>query len=332
MKKNKVLSISVIVVLLFAMVTGCSNTSKIKRCSLGSGSVGGTFYLMGGGITTLINKYLPDNFMYSTETTGGSTANLGMLQKGDVELGIAMTSSVLGGYQGSAAWTNGVAHDKVRGMIALYPSSMTIYALADMDIETLKDLNGKTVGLGSKGAAMDTTLRIIFDEMGIKPSAIHNDGHSATAKAVADGVIDCAITFMNPPWPAIMEIEGTKDLKFIALTEDEQNKIMDIFDFYSKSVIKKGAYKGVKEDTLSLNEWNFLCTSSDISVDEIYIITKTIYENQADLLAIHHAASNIVPENNIYSPIPLHGGVVKYMEEVGIDVPSELIPDEYTKE
>lgn len=336
MKMKKMLAIGLVLILTIGMLAACSSDSndkpmKLKQYSLGSGSVGGTFYLMGGGISTLINNYLPERFMFSTETTGGSTANLGMLQTGDIELGIAMTSSVLNGYEGSAKWTNGVPHDKLRGMVALYPSSMTIYALADTNIETFQDLNGKVVGLGSKGAAMDTTLRVIFDELGIEPASIHNDGHSATAKAVADGVIDCAITFMNPPWPAILEIEGTKDLKFIGLTEDERDQIMGIFDFYSKSIIKKGVYKGVKEDTASLNEWNLLCTSSDVSAEEVYLMTKAIYENQPDLLNIHHSASNIIPENNIYFPIPLHSGVVKYMEEVGIEVPAELIPDEYKK-
>lgn len=339
MKIRRSICIGLVLILSVVMLAGCSNGSndepanaaEVKHYTLGSGSVGGTFYLMGGGISTLINNHLPEQFMFSTETTGGSTANLGMLQTGDIELGIAMTSSVLGGYEGSAAWTNGVAHDKVRGMVALYPSSMTIYALADTDIETFQDLNGKVVGLGSKGAAMDTTLRVIFEELGIEPASIHNDGHSATAKAIADGVIDCAITFMNPPWPAILEIEGTKDLKFIGLKEEERDAIIGLYDFYSKSVIKKGVYKGVKEDISTLNEWNLLCTSSDVSVDEVYTITKAIYENQPDLLDIHHSASNIIPENNIYFPIPLHAGVVKYMEEVGIEVPAELIPDEYTK-
>lgn len=330
MKMKKIMAVVLTLCLVFVFV-GCGETKGTKNYSLGSGSVGGTFYLMGGGISTLINNHLEDQFMFTTETTGGSTANLGMLQRGDLELGIAMTTTLEEALNGTGKWTNGVKHDKLRGMVALYPSSMTIYCLADSNIKTLQDLNGKVVGLGSKGAAIDTTLQKIFEELNIVPKEIHNDGHSATAKAVGDGIIDVAITFQNPPWPALLEIESSKDISFVELTAEEQDKILGLYSYYTKSEIAAGVYKGITEPLATLDAWNVLVTSSDVSVDEVYELTKTIYENQQDLVNVHKCALSTKVENNTYFTIPLHEGTVKYMKEVGIEVPDELLPPELKK-
>lgn len=202
---------------------GIEKPSSPLRYSLGTSSSGGNFYLVGGGIATILNNSLPDYFVITSEETGGSTANLTMIQNGEMEVGIAMTSSLAEAKEGTAEWTGGPM-DKVRGMVALYPSYMTMYALSSSGIKNISDFNGKIVGLGSKGAAMDSVLRAAFDKMGVKPASIYNDGHGATASAVADGQVDAAVLFSFPPFAAISELEATQELNFIGLTPEEQKQ------------------------------------------------------------------------------------------------------------
>lgn len=300
-----------------------------EKYSLGSGSTGGNFYLVGGGISTAINNLLPDYFMVTTETTGGSTANLTMIQNGEAELGIAMTSSLAEAAAGEADWTGGQPLDKVRGLIPLYPSYMTIYALKSSGINTLSDLNGKVVGLGSKGAAMDNSLRVVFDKLGIQPKSIYNDGHGATASAVSDGTVDAAVLFSYPPFSAIAELEATKDLTFIGLTDDELKQMSDIYGFYSETTLPAGSYKGITEDVKTVSEWNMLVTSSEVPEDYAYLMTKTLLENNDVLKAVHESCQYATAENCMKFNIPLHAGTVKYLKEIGLDVPDNLCPPEY---
>lgn len=303
--------------------------SAPNRYSMASGSVGGNFYLVGGGISQIINSGLPDFFNFTTETTGGGTANLGMIQRGDAELGIAMTSSIQEAVDGSADWTNGQVHDKLRVAAALYPSWLTIYTLKDSDINSFSDLEGKIVGLGSKGAAMDSVFRKMFEDLGITPAQIHNDGHSATATALGNGVIDAAILFSYPPFSAISELESTKDLKFIPLNEEEQEYLTTTYDFYVADAMPGGFYKGAQEDVAGVSEWNMLVTSSDVPEEEIYLITKLLFESTDDLRIIHDSLQYCTAEDTLNSNTYLHAGTVRCLEEYGIDVPEELIPPEY---
>lgn len=304
--------------------------SSPLRYSLGTSSSGGNFYLVGGGIATILNNALPDYFVITSEETGGSTANLTMIQNGEMEVGIAMTSSLAEAKEGTADWTGGPM-DKVRGMVALYPSYMTMYALSSSGIKTISDFNGKIVGLGSKGAAMDSVLRAAFDKMGVKPASIYNDGHGATASAVADGQVDAAVLFSFPPFAAISELEATQDLTFIGLTPEEQKQLTDMYPFYTAATMPAGSYKGATEDVRTVTEWNMLVCSSDVPEDYIYLMTKTLLENNPQLMEIHKSLEYCTAENILNYNVPLHAGTVRYLQEVGINVPDELIPPEYHK-
>jgi TRAP-type uncharacterized transport system substrate-binding protein len=56
-----------------------------------------------------------------------------------------------------------------------------------------------------------------------------------------------------------------------------------------------------------------------MSVDEAYIITKTIFEAQDYLLNVHAAFKWLTPENavSLGNVLDLHEGAKKYLREVG---------------
>jgi hypothetical protein len=301
------------------------SVSSPKRYSIGTSSNGGNFYLIGGGLATVLNNALPQDFVFTSEETGGSTANLAMIENGDAEIGFAMTSSLYEGSKGIAKWTNGKPMTKVRGLVPLYPSYMTMYTLSSSSVRSLSDYNGKIIGLGSKGAAMDSVLRGAFEKMGITPASIFNDGHGATATAVSQGQVDVAVLFSYPPFAAITELEATKSLRFIGLTAQEQKFLSETYPFYSAAVMPKGSYTGTTQDVPTVSEWNMLVCSADLSTEEVYLIVKTLFEMNPELLAIHKSLQYCTAQNTLNFNIPLHAGVVKYLQEKGIQVPKELI-------
>jgi TRAP transporter TAXI family solute receptor len=201
-----------------------------------------------------------------------------------------------------------------------------MYTLSTSSIRSLNDYNGKIVGLGSKGAAMDSVLRVAFANLGITPGSIFNDGHGATASAVSQGQVDVAVLFSYPPFAAISELEATKSLRFIGLTPQEQKYLSETYPFYSASVMPKGSYAGAAEDVPTISEWNMLVVSSELSENEVYLIAKTLFESNPALISVHKSLAYATPENAKNFNIPLHPGVIKYVREKGIAVDPKLIP------
>jgi len=321
---KKIIGFAVLAMVLTTQVFA-AKSKKTERLAFGTGSTGGNFYLIGGGLASILNNKLDGKYVFTAEETGGGTANLSMIENGDLDLGIAMTSSLSEGLNGSAKWTNGKPMKNVRGLVPLYPSFMTLYVLDSNSIRKLSDINGKIVGLGSKGAAMDGILRTAFENMGFKPASIFNDGHGATATAVSQGQVDIAVLFSYPPFAAITQLEATKKLRFIGLTPEEQKYLTKTYSFYSDAVLPKGSYQGVTSDIPTISEWNMLVGSANLSEETAYTIVKTLFENNPDLLTLHKSLVYCTTEYEKAFNIPLHSGAVKYLKEKGIDVPKNLL-------
>ena len=72
---------------------------------------------------------------------------------------------------------------------------------------------------------------------------------------------------------------------------------------------------------------NVLVVSAEMSDDLAYAVTKAMFENIADLQAVHPAANETTVEFTMgATPIPLHPGAVRYYDEIGAEIPDDLRP------
>ncbi|MBC2854959.1 TAXI family TRAP transporter solute-binding subunit [Cetobacterium sp. 2A] len=299
--------------------------SKTNRLAIGTSTPGGNYYLVGGGWSNVITNNSPD-IEVTAEVTGGSTANLTMIQTGKIDIGVTMGSTIIESIEAKEAWTQGKPKDKIRILLPLYPSAFTIYSLEKYPIKDINEIHGKKVGTGNLGAGVDSIAKSIFKELNITPKQIHNDSHNNTVGAVGDEIIDAGISFQYPPYPALLDLESSKNIFYTSLTEDELNKIVTKLPFLSKGTIPKGSYKGASEDINTVIDWNWLVCSADMSEEVVYNLVKTTFENKDTLLTVNKALENIQPENYTYAKSKLHPGVIKYLKEINIVVPNELIP------
>ena len=80
---------------------------------------------------------------------------------------------------------------------------------------------------------------------------------------------------------------------------------------------------------LTIPSPSMLVVSKDLSADYVYLLTKTLLENNPKLLEIHKSLKYTTDKNILNFNIPLHPGTIRYLKEKGIEVPAKLIPPEY---
>ena len=84
-------------------------------------------------------------------------------------------------------------------------------------------------------------------------------------------------------------------------------------------IIPANTYTGQKSDVETAAVINYLVTSSDVSDDVAYQMTKQIFENLPELANAHVAGKDIKLEKAATgSPAPLHPGAIRYYKEKGI--------------
>ena len=96
---------------------------------------------------------------------------------------------------------------------------------------------------------------------------------------------------------------------------------------FATTTLPGGTYNGVDADMTVLGIPNVLVASSEMSDDLAYAITRAMFENIADLQAVHPAANETTVDFTMSAtPIPLHPGAIRYYEEIGATIPDALRP------
>lgn len=296
-----------------------------EQLSIATGGTGGTYFPVGGGLAEIINNHV-EGYSATAEVTGASVENMGLIATGDADLAIALADTVAQAYGGTGNF-EGQQLPMVRGLASLYANMVHIVALEGSGITSLADLTGKRVSIGAPGSGTEVNTNAILGANGISYDDIDEQrlNFNETADALANGDIDAGFWSVGAPTSSILNLATTQDIVIIALSEAELAAARDADATFAVTTLPAGSYNGVDEDIAVLGIPNVLTVSSEMSDDLAYALTKAMFENIAELQAVHPAANETtVAFTMAATPIPLHPGALRYYDEIGAEVPDAL--------
>ena len=126
-----------------------------QNISIATGGTGGVYYPMGGGMASVLSKYVP-GMQATAEVTGGSVDNLKLVGTGKSYIGFAMSDASQDAYRGEDKFKgNKVA---LKTLMVLYPNRMHVVSVEGRGVNKMADLKGKRVSTGSPGDRKSTRL------------------------------------------------------------------------------------------------------------------------------------------------------------------------------
>ena len=288
--------------------------------TLASGSPGGAYYPLGGGMAVVIQKTV-EGFRCAAESTGASVENSRLVGNGDSDMGMVMGSVGYNASQGKAPFEKKY---EVVSLFQMYPAPQHLVTTAQSGIKKIADLKGKRVSIDVPGSGCSTMSKIILEEAGFnleKDLKIANLSQTESVQALKDGVIDA--TFFNFAYPgsAVMDLAATRDIVLVPVEQKLLDQILKKHPYYVKIVIPGKTYAKVDNDVLCLGDSNVMIANKKMKDDVAYKIVKAIYTNvnegQWALKNVHPIAAQLTPQNAVNSPLPFHPGAVKYFKEIG---------------
>jgi TRAP transporter TAXI family solute receptor len=217
----------------------------------------------------------------------------------------------------------------IRGLASIYANMIHIVALEGSGITSLEDLRGKRVSIGAPGSGTEVNASSILEANGITYDDIDEQrlNFNETADALSNGDIDAGFWSVGAPTSSILNLATTQDIVILELSEAELAAAMAADSTFATSTLAGGSYNGVDADITVLGIPNVLTVSSEMSDDVAYAITKAMFENIAELQAVHPAANETTVEFTMSAtPVPLHPGAIRYYEEIGATIPDALRP------
>jgi TRAP transporter TAXI family solute receptor len=331
---KKVTSIVVVVIMLgLIYVPGVFAAERILL-SFTTGSIGGTFYPVGGGIANLLVNEFPNQYdqkiRIAAETSAGSLENVRRVHLGESEMGIVHASDMMQGYSGKGKF-EGDAQTDLRVVAFLYGTVCHMCTLADSGIEKIEDLSGKKVALGSVGSGSAVTAERFFTTLGIwdQVKSEYLPSMDASAK-LKDGHIDAYNWCAGMPAAAVTDTSSTHKIRILDYyTPAEESGFLKEYPFYSKRVIPPGTYKGVDEPVDTIQSATMWVVNKDFDADLLYKMLSIVYSEAGlkNLANVHRAATEMSVEGAMVGAlIPLHKGAYKFWTEKGIEIPETAKP------
>lgn len=343
-KKKTILVVICLAMVLMLALVGCGRTpspvapqpEKIDKVAptalvIGTASIGGTYFLYGGGWAALAQEAL--GIPVSVEQTDGPNHNLILIQDGDMYLGMTTMGPAYEAWNGLEAWTGGIKHENVRSLFAMYNTYFHWIADSGEGINSLRDMEGKRVGAGPRAGTMGTFTERFFSLLGVNPAEIVYGGIGDLVENQGDGLLDASGLAAGIPVSAFKQYEvtrGAANVVFIGVDGADREMILAEYPYFSNAIIPMGTYDALTADLQTVGVWNMAISSKYLDDEYVYKMVKAVLENNPQMLAAHAAASETIIENFKYMDIiPLHPGAIRYYKEKGITIPPHLIPPEY---
>ncbi|AUV87844.1 TAXI family TRAP transporter solute-binding subunit [Vibrio campbellii] len=334
MKMNKLVKALAVAVTSFGIAANA--VAEERSYILATASTGGTYYPVGVALATLSKvKLAPKHhFSLSAISSAGSGENVKLLNENEAQF------AILQGLYGAWAWSGEGPYEKsgrqeqLRSVSMLWQNVEHFIVRSDLaktgTVTDLNNLDGKKFSIGKKNSGTENSGRQIMKGLKVDPDKFNLAymGYGGSASALQNGTIDGMNTPAGVPVGAVTQAFAAlgKDISILSFTDEQIKEANGHYNLWTKYEIPANTYPGLDKPITTIAQPNFLAVREDISEEDVYQLTKAIYENLPFLQGIHKATKAMAMEKAIAGlPVPLHPGAARYYKEMGIEIPSDLM-------
>lgn len=294
---------------------GGDSSTDPDMLQLATGGTSGTYYPLGGEMADIISNNT--DVSATAISSNASAENVMSIENGDVDIAFVQTDVVAHAVEGINAFDEPVEH--VMAMGSLYPETIQIVTTEGAGIESVEDLEGKTVSVGAPGSGTFINAQQILEVHGMTMDDIdaQNLDFGESTGGIQDGNIDAAFITAGTPTGAVEGLSATADVDIVPIAQDKIDELTGAYPYYAADVIEEGTY-GLSEDVNTVAVLAALAVSDSLSEDLVYEMTKAIYENAEGMA---HDKSSFITKDSALDGIDIevHPGAQKYFDEEGIE-------------
>lgn len=316
------------------LLTGCGGSSGAGSASgsaagsaakqsltLGTGGTTGTYYAVGGVMSTVLGDKLSLSSLTVT-STGASKANIQLIADGEADLAIVQNDVMYYANTGTDLFEAEGKYDSFSAVCGMYDETVQLIT-TNANIKSVEDLKGKTVCVGDAGSGTEFNAKQVLDVYGLSFDDIKvvNASFGDSTDSLKDGKIDAAFIVAGAPTTAVVDLSTNSDVYIINIDDEHSSKLMEDYPFYTKTTIPAGTYDGQEEDAQTVSVRATLIASNELSEDVVYELVKAMFDNKDELVAGHEKFNNLkLEEATAGISVPFHPGAVKYFQEQNIEV------------
>ncbi|MCT8136891.1 TAXI family TRAP transporter solute-binding subunit [Anaerobacillus sp. CMMVII] len=317
MKKYSLLLALVLAVSMVLAACGGSDSKDgewVKDVTVLTGGEQGVYFPLGGAMARIISEKV-DGVTATGVTSGASVVNSNDINDGKAELGLVQNDIAFYAHEGSHMFE--AVTNNFYGIATLYPEVVQIVTSADSGIVTVDDLRGKRVAVGDQGSGSEANAKQILEAHGITYDDLNIEFMSFgdAAGGIQDGNVDAAFITAGTPTGAIEALKASREIRIVSITPEKIKVLTDTYPYYTHFDLPSDVY-GTSSDATTVAVQAMVIVSKTLPEDQVYEITKAIFENLDIIEATHARGKDITLDTALDGmSIELHPGAKRYFDE-----------------
>jgi uncharacterized protein len=277
----------------------------------------GQFWVYGAGVAAYLKS--KTSVAVDVVATTGSLDNLRAVDASSNAIATVFLGSALDAVNGTGPF-DGKKLSNIRALFPMYETSFQTAALAGKGIASVRDLNGKRVGVGPKGGPAEVFFRGLADIVGITPTIV-NGNPNDQSKQLVSGEIDAFWQGSIVPIPPLKMAADAADVVIIGIADADIAAMLTKFTALTTTEVRAGSYRGQATALKSVAAWNFMLAHKDMPDALAAEITRTILTSANPVADIHPTASDTRREHAVKNlVVPFHPGALAVYREMGVTV------------
>ena len=289
------------------------------RLSLGTATPGGGFPVYGDAVIAAVRE-VDSTLTIEPRNTKGSTENVPLLEKGEIDLGLV---------QGEVAYEalSGVGRtpSPIRIVAAMYSTAGMFVVRADAPARTIEDLRGKPVAFGARGSGLVLLARYILDGLGLDMQrdfqAVYLDRAGDGPAMVEDSRV-AALWGGGVGWPGFAAVaRSAHGARFIVPDAEGLRRIQAKHAFLKPLAVPAGSYPGQDAPIASLGSWSFIMARPGLADDVAYRVARALHRAERGIAQRLPQARETTAANTVAAAPRvdvLHPGVLRYLRDAGL--------------
>ncbi|HTQ72235.1 MAG TPA: TAXI family TRAP transporter solute-binding subunit [Acidocella sp.] len=291
---------------------------------MGTGQPGGTFATFGPAWGELTKSATGIDIAY--RATGGSSANLLLIEQGSAQLGLSSVAVAAQARAGTGSWTAGVKLEDFRALFPAYPSVLQIISTGATGISTLAGLDRQSIGVGPDGASGAAAVKDILASIGVHPGRIETGDYEQQMLKLLTGKLEACAFLGAPPLPAITAAAMGRKLALIGFSPAEAAQVGRVMPGLSRMILPAGTFPGQSVDVGSVGTLNIAIGAASLPDSLAQAITAAALKNWHMLGGAVPAAASLPAIAPVYDAgISFHPGAARALHDAGIHLPRRAV-------
>lgn len=297
--------------------TSCEVTAD-ARLSIATGNTTGVYYTLGGAFAEAISQQTGGKLKATAAETSASLQNIQQLVAGTHQVAFSLADTASDAINGTASFSE---KQPIAALSRLYPNYTQVIARSGAGINSIADMRGKRVSTGAPNSGTEVIANRMLEAVGLDPSKdiqAQRTELGKTVEGMKDGSIDAMFWSGGLPTGGITDlfVSQRDNVKLLDVTDTLQ-KLQEISPIYERGVIPASTYQ-TPADVPTVVVPNLLLVKDDMDGNTACVLTKALFDHKPDLVKANKSADGISLDTaRQTSPVPLHPGAKKALDELG---------------